>query len=83
MTQWTPSLVEERLAEAASVLKRLPEVYLVVDCAERSFGADVVRHGAAQVVFKGLLCEPCKEISRESSKVGLCRKRRKIVLERF
>ena len=24
MTQWTPSLVEERLAEAASVLKRLP-----------------------------------------------------------
>ena len=25
MTQWTPSLVEERLAEAAYVLKRLPE----------------------------------------------------------
>jgi hypothetical protein len=26
MTEWTPSLVEERLAEAADVLKRLPEV---------------------------------------------------------
>lgn len=25
MTQWTPSLVEARLSEAASVLKRLPE----------------------------------------------------------
>lgn len=25
MTDWTPSLVEERLAEAASVLRRLPE----------------------------------------------------------
>ena len=25
MTEWTPSLVEERLAEAAFVLKRLPE----------------------------------------------------------
>jgi hypothetical protein len=25
MTEWTPSLVEERLAEAAYVLKRLPE----------------------------------------------------------
>lgn len=26
MAEWTPSLVEERLAEAADVLKRLPEV---------------------------------------------------------